>query len=249
EEIIIHVPEYMVTYFRSVFKKNIFRGQPHLQINIMNQNIRLMPPTTEINELKKMADALTMTTAHQKYCTPYHRSMYGTPLHKLSTWVSPENYKFKTWMEKEDLIVVSPDPHPRKEEVLQALRSIQGLKVQIIHDLTYIQYKETISRAKWALTFGEGLDGYFVEPVLSGAIAFAVYNQDFFTPDFEAFDTVYKSVDVLIIRIATDINIMNENQVYQLYQKKQFNLCAFYYSHKEYLDNIVAFYKKNYTYA
>jgi len=66
-----------------------------------------------------------------------------------------------------------------KEAVLGELKQVAGLSVQIIRNLTYDQYKSLVSRAKWALTFGEGLDGYFIEPVFSGAIAFAVYNEQF----------------------------------------------------------------------
>ena len=99
-------------------------------------------------------------------------------------------------------MVVSPDPHPAKEAVMDLLNSVTGLRIQVIQNLTYEQYKELISRARWSLTFGEGLDGYFIEPVFSGSVSFAVYNEEFFTQDFKPLSTVYSSYEELLKRIS-----------------------------------------------
>jgi hypothetical protein len=61
--------------------------------------------------------------------------------------------------------------------------------------MTYQEYKATISKAKWALTFGEGLDGYFVEPIFSGDSSFSVYNPSFFIEDSWSLRTVYRDYD------------------------------------------------------
>lgn len=249
-EILIHIPEFMVDGFpASLSKRDVawFQGLDKVHINILNQNIRLMPKIEEIETLRAFAGKLTISTAHQKYCSDHYRGHFGLPIHKLSVWISPEQYRFRNWADKENLLVVSPDPNPQKEDILRMLESIPGLKVQIIRNLTYTQYKELISRAKWSLTFGEGLDGYFIEPVFSGAIGFAVYNELFFTPDFKELPTVYGSYEELIRRIGQDIRDLDREDSFVGCQQQEFTLCARYYSYDQYRKNIQAFYKGAYT--
>ncbi len=83
------------------------------------------------------------------------RNKLGFPLHKLSVYVSPEKYIRKTYEEKDNLLIGSPDPSTHKTEILKTIQTnFPTLKTKIIKNMTYEQYKETISRAKWALTFG-----------------------------------------------------------------------------------------------
>jgi hypothetical protein len=65
-------------------------------------------------------------------------------------------------------------------------------------------------RAKWSLTFGEGLDGYFAEPVWSGGVAFAVFNDRFFTPAFAELETIYPSWAALMQRMPLDLQRLDE---------------------------------------
>lgn len=251
QSVLFHIPEYLVTYFSTTLRQKDTRWIADIEnvhINVMNQNIRLMPEPTDLNILKDFAKSITITTAHQKYCTPQYRDHFGFPIHKFSVWISPEQYQFRNWKEKKNLLVVSPDPHPLKEDILDLFKSLPGLEVRIIQNLTYKAYKELIAEAKWSLTFGEGLDGYLIEPVFSGAVGFAVYNEQFFTPDFKSFDTLYDSAEEMRFKIISDIQAMDNPVSYQGYQKKQFDLCAKYYSKEQYRKNIAAFYKKEYTY-
>ena len=114
--------------------------------------------------------------------------------------------------------------------------------------MTYEDYKETISRAKWALTFGEGLDGYFVETIFSGGIGFSVYNRKFFPEDFVSLRTVYGSYELLIQNIHKDISELDGEKAYVDYQNKQFSLCSKLYDYKNYLKNLEAFYRGKYTF-
>lgn len=252
DHVLIHIPELMASDFLqwlSVRDLAWLRAVPSVHLNILCQNIRLMPLPDVVATMSRMAGHVTITTAHDRYCTSTNRARYGVPFHKLSVWISPEQYRFVAWEHKEDLLVVSPDDHPDKDGILRELRAIPGLAVQIIRDLSYVQFKDLISRAKWSLTFGEGLDGYLVEPVFSGAVGFAMYNDQFFTPDFADLRTVYPSVDVLRVRIAGDIADLNERSAYVAYQRAQFDLCSRYYSHERYVRNIEAFYRREYTHA
>jgi proteasome lid subunit RPN8/RPN11 len=252
-EVMVHLPEYLCHDFLRLNDEKQFewlKKGKQIHINILNQNIILMPSLAKINELKSCASVVTATTAHQQYCTSVFREMYQISLHKFSVWISPEKYFFKSYSEKENRIVVSPDSHPDKDLILSKMMlEIPGLQIKVIQNLTYEQYKQTISNAKWTLTFGEGLDGYLIEPIFSGAIGFGVYNEDFFTSDFSGMKTIYKSMKELQERIVIDMQNLDNESAFQSYQEMQFDLCAKYYSKDEYHQNIVAFYKKEYTYA
>ena len=251
-EVLIHVPEFMAEYFLHNLRdsdRKWLESCTSVHLNIMNQNIRLMPERSVIERLKLIGSAVTITTAHQRYCTKEYREKYGVPLHKFSVWISPEQYQFRPWKKKKDLIVVSPDGHSAKDAILKELSSIGGLQVKIIKDLTYEEYKSIISDAKWSLTFGEGLDGYFIEPVFSGAISFAVYNEQFFTADFGHLETVYGSYEELSAHLVSDMSRLQDQIHFEECQRTQFELCARHYSKDEYRKNIVAFYRGEYTYA
>ena len=250
--VLFHVPEFLSAGFMQSLNlkdKKWLEKMKEVHVNIMNQNIRLMPETAEVDKLKQRVNKLTITTAHQKYCTSYYRDHYGVPLHQFSVWISPEQYQYKQWRDKKNLVVVSPDQHPLKETIIRQLQSMGTLEVQVIQNLTYTEYKNLIADAKWSLTFGEGLDGYFIEPVFSGAVSFAVYNEDFFTKDFEQLETVYASASKLQSQISIAIKALDHEHVFSAYQQQQFDLCARYYSMEQYRKNIAAFYKNEFTFA
>jgi hypothetical protein len=214
----------------------------------MLQNIDMLPPKKYVEYLRKLG-RLTCTTAHEKYSTLELSRELGVSLHKLSAYVSPEQYHKRNYNEKEDLMIVSPDAHPWKSAILQLIGGkFPRLKVQIIKDLTYEEYKELISHAKWALTFGEGLDGYFVETIFSGGISFSAYNSRFFTEDFKFLRTVYDNYSVLTKSICSDISDLDNEKSYAYYQMQQYDLCHKHYDYREYIRNLELFYKGEYTY-
>lgn len=252
EEVLVHVPEYMLQFFWDSLtreEKDWLQQRRFFHINILNQNIRYMPEPETIAAFTMMAHKVTITTAHQKYCNRQYRDLYSVPIHKFSVWISPEQYERRAWADKENLLVVSPDPHPEKEAVLELLRSVEGLRVQEIRNLTYAAYKSLIASAKWSLTFGEGLDAYLIEPIFSGAIGIALYNEDFFTPDFKTQVTLYPDIHTLKQQITADLRRFDGTTEGSIYQQEQFDCCARYYSREQYHKNIAAFYRGDYTYA
>ena len=251
QHLIVHVPE----CYPEQFLKNLdYRDYLHLRkvkrlhFNILLQNIDYLSPIAYLQELAELG-RLTFTTAHDTYTTKEMRNKLGFPMHKLSTFLTPEKYVAKTYREKEDSMIVSPDPHPSKSRILRMIaEDMPHLRIQIIQNLKYEEYKELISRAKWALTFGEGLDGYFVESVFSGGISFSVYNPRFFTKDFRPLRTVYDNYDLLAARICSDIQKLDSEPAYATYQQQQYDLCNKYYSHEQYAKNLQLFYEGKYTY-
>ena len=249
--LLIHIPEYCITQFLENISHQDFVRLEKIQdvhINIMIQNIQLLESKEQIKKLRNIGK-LTCTTAGEQYSSTELRSGLGFPLHKLHYYVSPEQYDRKTYVEKQNLMIVSPDHHPRKTEILSLLsKQFPKLRIRIIQNLTYEEYKRIIAIAKWSLTFGEGLDGYFVETIFSGGIGFAVYNTEFFTKDFKSLKTVYNSYDDLVERICFDIRELDNQITHIKYNNEQCELCSQYYDYKEYVDNLTLFYKGKYTY-
>lgn len=251
EDIVIHLPECLCEYFLNLPTCEIawLTKAKYLHINILNQNILLMPNVGIIERLQSISSRVTCTTAHQRYCTLSFREQYGVPLHRLSVWMSPEQYEAKCYSEKENLLVISPDPHPLKGFILAQLACLNWLGIQVIQDLSYDDYKEVIGRAKWALTFGEGLDGYFIEPVFSGGVSFSVYNDDFFTTDFCGLPGLYPNYDLMLNNIVSDIEMLScSPHLYQEWHQLQFELCSRHYNSETYRDNIRKFYLGQYTF-
>lgn len=249
----LHIPEYACKLFLNNLSRNdnlILNQIEDLKINLLIQNIEVATDNLKaINKVKKRFKNVTGTTAHENYSNHAIRKKLGIPLHKLSTYVSPEIYEYKNYKEKKDLMIVSHDKHTRKSEVLKSIkRKLPYLKIEIIKDMTYNEYKNIISEAKWALTFGEGLDGYFIEPIFSGAISYSVYNPKFFTKDFKYLETVYLDYDQLIQKLPRDLEKLDNENSYVIYQQKQYNLCSKYYDYEEYLNNLKLFYQGDYTF-
>ncbi len=251
KKVIIHIPEYLVPTMNIQFekKKELLASVNNLHINILNQNILMMRSVEEVAKLKQLSSHVTQTTAHDNYSTKAVRDKYAIPLHKLSVFGSSEKYKFIPFEKKQNLMIVSPDEMPEKEQILNKIKqSIPNLKIQIIKNLTYRQYLETISRAKFALTFGEGLDFYFLETVFSGGVGFAVYNKDFFTKQFETLSMIYASYQQMGNQLVKDLLSLQETESFTQVNNEQFKLCKKLYKYDEYIENIANFYRGNYLF-
>lgn len=250
ESLLIHIPEYALEQVSQFFENSkILEIQKikNIHLNIMIQNIDAMSFGAPVKKLSKIGK-VTGTTAHQSYTSPKIRKKFGHPIQKLSTYVSPEQYNRKPYDLKEDLMIISPDIHPRKEEIIKKISTVlPKLKMVIIKKMTYEQFKETISCAKWALTFGEGLDGYFIETIFSGGIGFSVFNNRFFTKDFARLPTLYSDYDSLSKNICKDIKSLNKTNAYIKCQNKQYELCSKYYDYKTYRKNLEKFYKNYFS--
>jgi hypothetical protein len=247
----LHIPELYVADFVQNHQQNSwFKGVNSIQINILNQNIQLMPINNVLNELKSKFTSCTITTAHKKYCNPYYRNSYGIPLHQLSVWISPENYIKKSGHEKESLILFSPD----NKELTQRLISffsheIPSFKFQVIQGLSYEEYKELISRAKYLITTGEGLDAYFIETYFSGGVAFALKNLNFFDEKYLELPCLFEHQENLGKLLHNLIEKYENADEYNQLNSSVSELLAEDYSYKSYQNNLRKFYNKEYTYA
>lgn len=246
----LHIPEYQVNRvldWLNVASTTLLRTVGELQLNVLLQNIDLIQGQ-DVSGLKRFG-RVTCTTAHEAYTNSATRNALGVPVHKLGAFIGPELYARSGYQDKESLMIVSHDDHPLKEQVLlQIARMLPELKTQVIRDLSYEDYMKLISRAKWSLTFGEGLDSYFVEPTFSGGVSFAVFNDRFFTPAFAKLETVYPSWEILLNRITTDLRRLDEPIAYNRCWREAFDLLSNLHGTDRFRENLRRFYRGEYTF-
>ncbi|MDR1015502.1 MAG: glycosyltransferase [Coriobacteriales bacterium] len=250
DEVQIHIPEnHCVELLRRISAQSVawLDRIPVRRANILNQNIKLLPDVIIVDYLKRFFTETTMTIAHQQYCTRQLRSSYDLSVHFLSTSNLVE-YHYRPPHEKEQLLLYSPDESPYKDAVLDSIREKHPeLELREIKAMNYGDYLATLSRAKWMITFGEGVDGYFLESARSGAIPFAVYNFDFFDDRFDGLPTVYETYADMLEKIASDITRYGDPEVFSALSRQLIELDSVVYDDDEYRENIRQFYLGNYT--
>lgn len=251
KELIIHIPELFVEDFVRHQCDNLWlRNITYVHINILNQNIQLMPPIEIIKQLKVSFTKCTMTAAHKKYCTESYRKKYDMPLHLFSTYVSPELYSYRSSNQKEKLILFSPDNNNLNIKLVDYLsKHLLDYRFQVIKNLTYNSYKELISKAMFVVTLGEGLDGYFVETYFSGGVAFALKNLNFFDEKYLQLPCLFASQVNLEKFLLNLIEHYSNEREYNLLNERVVALLSEDYSYKSYQNNLKKFYDKEYTFA
>src|SRR6516225_9167777 len=246
---ILHIPEYFCKDFPSQLsptERLYLDTIPRLQVNIMLQNVDQCKPD-DIEPLRTLTDEITCTTAHDRYSTQEQSTRFGIPLHKLSIFV--DGYEQRRWAEKQDIMVLSPDQHPLRNRVIDTVKKgLPSLELITVENMPYESYRSLIAKAKWSLTFGEGLDGYFAEMAWTGGIPFAVYNDRFFMPQFNELPTVYSTWDELQTWIVGDILKLDHEEVYDAAGEPIRKVLNELYNCEKYRENIRLFYHEQYSF-
>lgn len=249
-QILVHIPELYVQKFSRQIS-SLVKAYPSVRwgFNILLQNIDFIPEKRDVDVIAQFGN-ITCTTAHQAYSNKATEMLLGCPVYHFSTWASPEKYIFKPYQQKSNLIVVSPDNSLERNNILGSVkRKMSGYEFRVIKNLTYEEYKELISKAKFSITFGEGLDGYFTEPIFSGGIGSAVYNDRFFTDDFSGLPFIYKTWEQFQVNFPQDAISIDNEQDYQATHLRQFDLLASKYSHDKYIQNLINFYQQGHFFS
>lgn len=254
DHLILHIPECWVQKFNNLLtqeKLKKLKNIKDLHINILNQNIMLMPDVSEIEKLKDITDKITQTTAFSACATQKMANKYDIITHFLLTFTDFSQYKATSFHLKEKIIVLSPDKNEHKNEVVSLLtKNFPDYKLITVRNMTFSQYVELISKAFAVITFGEGFDGYFMEPPKVGTVSCAVYNDDFFpSQEWKNLSTVYENWDLLKANLCHDLKSYFEDC--DLYYKKVLSHkdCEFIKTQKEiFLDNMKRFYQNKYDF-
>lgn len=253
EELILHLPEYIADKFYDWLnekQKDFLARFKKVQINILNQNIELMRDCEKWASLFKITGCVTQTTAHDRYATQEICNQYRIPLHHFSVFIDA-TVPCVAFDKKEKLIVFSPDKNPYTEQVRACItEKLPDYRIVTIKDMTYTQYLTTIAKALIVLSFGEGFDGYFLQPVPVGSLGIAVYNEHFF-PDagWKELKNVYPSFETLMENLEKDVRFWEQNPIpyYDLIQanrQKQETI----YSFDGFQDNLRRFYMEKYDF-
>lgn len=253
EQIQLHVPEYalpIVVERIGPGRLAQLRSNQDLRLNILNQNTMGMPADVFLDQLRTtLPEHLTCTTAHPSYSTEAHRRRWKMPVHHLPGWTYPDAAPATGYETKRDLMLVSPDASPHRAAVLNKIaEELPRLKIQVISGMRFEDYLKLASVAKWSLTFGEGMDDYFLSTFYRGGVGFAVYNDFFFTPEFKALRTVYPDWKTLALKIIDDIKALDNKPAMESYNTAVRPLIINIWSYDKTLAALEAFYRGNYTF-
>jgi len=238
-----------LTYYQKIWLTAI----PELHINILDQNHELFPDRIYIEMCKEFTDKVTVTMAHAEYCTKEIADSIDCPIKHLMPFI-PEFYR-SSFKEKEKTIAISPDSFifngiPKKNETLDYLKKeLPDYNLVIIENLTLDEYKKLISKSLFTITFGEGYDGYYIEPFLSDSVSFAVYNDTFFPENFKNAPTVYSSYKDFKLNIVKDIKNLEKDEVtYNKYSKISEDMIKQITSDEISMQNLEDYYNDEFDY-
>lgn len=217
QELILHIPEYYSFRFYKDLQTNekrFLRSIPTLKINILNQNINSMPKLRHLKDLGKLTRFVTQSVGFDRCVTQEVCDRYGMPLYQVPSFVDLESCIKKKYGKKKGLILYSPDQNPLKHRIINKLKKdLNDFELREIRNIKYLQFLDLIADALFCISFGEGFDGYYIQPYYAGSIGISVYNDSFF-PDsqFKDFPFVYSSYEKMEHNIVDDIKKVYKNQ-------------------------------------
>ena len=197
KEVYLHIPEYAADFFAghlSEEERKYFASRDNVHINILNQNIKLMPEKERFSGLRDIAGSLSQSVAHHAYFNQAIANKYDLPTLLLPAYTDLSAYPAADFDAKEKLIIYSPDEAPNKEACLEQIsRNLPDFELIEIRDITFDRFMDYATRCMFSISFGEGFDGYLAQPIHQGGIGFTAYNEDFFpSPHFKGYYNIFE---------------------------------------------------------
>ncbi len=251
KNITIHIPEiYIALFLRNLNSaEHKFLQSKNLHINVLNQNIELMPSSFFVNKLKSLTNNITQTTAHKKYCTQEICDKWQIPTHHIFNPPPSHKTNIKSFQDKEKIIVVSPDLHEDKDKILKKITTeFKDFKIFIVDNIPFDQYLDVLGRAFFSISFGEGFDGYFIRAPKNNNICFSVYNTMFF-PDSSWLDfkNVFENYQDMYDNIIDIMNeLLNNQDSFLAIKSDCLEKIKETYNSNLFSENIMKFLKKEY---
>lgn len=238
----LHIPEYATRNFYKLISnktKKYLSQIENIHINIMNQNITFMPEKEEFADLYKITSNVTQTTAHLKYCTQEMADKYNL---KTIYFPIPQDFSSspnKSFSQRKNLIIYSPDNHPQKKLILQKLKQeLPEYEVLEIIHMKYEKFVQLASEAKFSISFGEGFDSYYGVPIMKGGLGFAVYNEDFFpNPEYKKYENIFVDEIDMVENIVNKIKRLSSDKIaYENAHKVAYESLSKYMIDSEYFE-------------
>ena len=198
DEVYLHIPEYAAATFMeemSHAEYKYLQSRHQLHVNILNQNIKLMPDKKRFWQLRNLCRGnISQSVAHHAYFTQAIADYYDLQTVLVPAYTDLSFYPPARFADKEKLIIYSPDEAPYKAACLkQIAKEFPEFKLLEIQGITFDRFMDYATRCLFSVTFGEGFDGYLTQPTLQGGVGFAVYNDDFFpSPVFKKYANVFQ---------------------------------------------------------
>jgi hypothetical protein len=216
EELYLQIPEYATAHFCDDLSRQelAYLSGRTVFVNILNQNIQLMPEAAQLSPLKNLAKEVTQSVAHHAYFSQDMANKYGIPTLLLPAYTDLSSYPGCGFADKEKLIIYSLDKAEHKERCLAKIAAeLPDYKLIEIKDITFDRFMDLATRCMFSITFGEGFDGYLAQPTLQGGVGFAVYNDDFFpSPHFKDYENIFGSGEEMVNRICDVMRKLAGNQ-------------------------------------
>lgn len=262
EEVIFHLPEADLVNpetkeetLRSRLTENdfgIFKTIKKITINVIVQEIKKCPSKQYWNILRRITPNITMTTAHKKYSTQQVCTQFDVPLKELSVFIDLEPYREFSQNKMEKLILLSPDiENPNREPIAAKLREeLPDWKIIDFYRMSFTECMELTSRSFATITFGEGLDGYYLHPAAVNRLGLTVYNNIFFTdPAWKELKSVYASYQDMYDHIVDDVKFWwNHPDEYRKAVQEITAKSRQAYNFDGYLENIRNYYEERYDF-
>ncbi|WP_018969617.1 hypothetical protein [Rubritalea marina] len=244
KDLYLHIPEYASAEFYAELDdelKSYLKSVDQLSINLLDQNIQLMPEKELFEDLYKLTENVTQSVAHHSYAGQDFANKYGLPTLLLPAYTDLTPYPKSQIAHKQDIIIYSLDEAPHKAEVLSILeRELPSFEFIEIRDISFDDFMELATNCKFSITFGEGFDGYLAQPIYQGGIGFSVYNEEFFpSHSFKQYPNIFESSSGMCEQIVNTIKELLAQP--KNYEELNCKLVAEYdklYSEEEYIDKI-----------
>jgi hypothetical protein len=244
EELYIHVPEYAAESFVENLthsELNYLLTRDKFYVNLLNQNIKLMPEKESFAPLRRICDGMSQSVAHHAYFSQNIADKYDLPTLLLPAFTDLSEYPKTDFTEKEKLIIYSPDDNPHKEACLKRLQhELPEFELREIRDITFDHFMDLATRCMFSITFGEGFDGYLAQPIHQGGLGFAVFNDEFFpAPHFTKYDNIFGSPEEMTDQLPKRIRKLQSDRT--AYDRLNAEFCKEYeqlYSFDDYIARI-----------
>jgi hypothetical protein len=244
KELFIFIPELFSGTFLSDMddmQRNFLKSKQSVYINIMNQNIKLMPKPHLLISLKSTFKKVGQSIAHHSYFNQKIFMRYKMNCHFLPAYTDLSSYKSTSIQKKDKLIIYSPDKSKYKSKIIAALKfNFPDFKFIEIFDMKFDQFMEYSTKCMFSITFGEGFDGYLAQPMQQGSVAFAVYNEEFFPSKiYLKLYNIFESEDAMLKELPVRMKKMLSNKkLYKSTNSKFVCLHKGLYSANEYKEQL-----------
>lgn len=217
KEVYIHIPEYATEKFIEFLSQddcNYLKMRDKVYINILNQNVRMMPAKETFSPLRDIADEVSQSVGHHAYFSQEIADKFGLPTLLLPAYTDLSAYAKSSFSEKEKLIIYSPDEASYKQQCLTALaQKMPDFKLVEIRNISFDKYMDLATRCMFSITFGEGFDGYLAQPIHQGGIGFSVFNEDFFpSPVFLRHENIFANEGEMVGELCERMLSLSKNQ-------------------------------------